>query len=343
MRFRKSIRLGPGVRVNVSKSTLGLGMGPRGMSYSVSSAGRTYKAVGIPGTGLGYVKTGTVSSGSRSASRGAPLVPAEVPKPGVLAPKHEKAFHRALELFFAGQATEALALFRQASALDSSEQAVSDDFFAGLVTMQLGDTEGAIPYLEKVVSSPSGLPDALMLKYVGGGGFTIVVTPAVAIQADFDSVGAVLALAECYQAARRNDEAIGLLQQLVQLDRDPALMLSLGELYYLESSWDDIIDLAAGTENKDDAALQLMVYLARALWEMGKKESALDVYKAALRSTKRSADLLKEARYCRGALYYALGQKGRAKADFAKLYATDPNYESVGAWLEACERPAAKV
>jgi tetratricopeptide (TPR) repeat protein len=342
MRFRKSIRLGPGVRVNVSKRGVGLGVGPQGMSYSVNSSGRTYKSVGVPGTGLSYVQTGTVGSGRRPSSQSPPQAPPTMPKPGMLAPKHEKAFHRALEHYFAGQPQEALAQFRQASALDSGEQALSDDFFAGLVAMQLGDDSGAIPYFEKVVASPSGLPDALMLRYVAGGGFTITVTPAVAIQAGFDSLGAVLALAECYQSAGRKEEAIGLLQQLVELDREPALVLSLCELYYLTSSWDDIIELAAGTENKDDATLQIMVYLARAFWQTGKKESALEVYRAALRSTKRNADLLKEARYCRGALYYDLGQKGRAKADFARLYAMDPNYESVGAWLDACERPAAE-
>jgi len=80
-----------------------------------------------------------------------------------------------------------------------------------------------------------------------------------------------------------------------------------------------------------------MIYQARALWLEGMREPALEVYKTALRSTKRNPELLKEARYHRGALYYELGQKARAKADFAKVYADDPRYEQVGQWLKALE------
>ena len=148
-------------------------------------------------------------------------------------------------------------------------------------------------------------------------------------------VAAVIALVECYQDIGRTEEAIGLLQQLVEIDPNPALVLSLAELYYLTAAWQDLMDLAAGTKNTDDATLQIMIFQARALWQAGMKEPALEVYKGTLRSTKRSPDLLKEARYCRGALYHELGQKARAKADFAQVFAEDPQYEQVGEWLRA--------
>jgi hypothetical protein len=51
MRFRRSIKIAPGVRLNVSKSGLSTTIGPRGATVSVGPRG-VYGNVGIPGTGL---------------------------------------------------------------------------------------------------------------------------------------------------------------------------------------------------------------------------------------------------------------------------------------------------
>ncbi|WP_423409048.1 DUF4236 domain-containing protein [Heyndrickxia sp. MSNUG] len=62
LRFRKSFKVAPGVRVNVGKSGVGMSVGGKGLRYSVHSSGRRTSTVGIPGTGLSYSST----SGSRS-------------------------------------------------------------------------------------------------------------------------------------------------------------------------------------------------------------------------------------------------------------------------------------
>ncbi|MDO8997663.1 MAG: DUF4236 domain-containing protein [Sediminibacterium sp.] len=51
IRFRKSIKLAPGIRMNLSGSGISFGFGPRGASISVGKRG-TYLNTGIPGTGL---------------------------------------------------------------------------------------------------------------------------------------------------------------------------------------------------------------------------------------------------------------------------------------------------
>jgi Protein of unknown function (DUF4236) len=78
-RFRRSIKLGPGVRLNVSKTGIGASVGVRGARRSFHSSGRETTSVGIPGTGLGYVETR--SSGRRRTA--APAEPAA--KPGLFA------------------------------------------------------------------------------------------------------------------------------------------------------------------------------------------------------------------------------------------------------------------
>lgn len=52
-RFRKTIKIMPGVRVNVSKSGASLSVGPRGASVTMGKNG-IYGNAGLPGTGLSY-------------------------------------------------------------------------------------------------------------------------------------------------------------------------------------------------------------------------------------------------------------------------------------------------
>jgi len=51
LRFRRYIKLAPGVQLNVSGSGLSLRVGPRGASVNLGRRG-TYANVGIPGTGV---------------------------------------------------------------------------------------------------------------------------------------------------------------------------------------------------------------------------------------------------------------------------------------------------
>ncbi|MFJ8264777.1 DUF4236 domain-containing protein [Peribacillus asahii] len=57
LRFRKSFKIAPGVRLNISNKSTGLSFGGKGLRYSINSNGRRTTSVGIPGTGLSYVST----------------------------------------------------------------------------------------------------------------------------------------------------------------------------------------------------------------------------------------------------------------------------------------------
>jgi hypothetical protein len=61
MRFQKSIRIAPGIRINLSKSGVGVSVGPKGLKVGVDGKGQRYSSVGIPGTGISqrsYQKAG---------------------------------------------------------------------------------------------------------------------------------------------------------------------------------------------------------------------------------------------------------------------------------------------
>ncbi len=52
-RFRRSLRIAPGVRVNLSRSGPSLSLGTRGMTVNVGQRG-TRMTVGLPGSGISY-------------------------------------------------------------------------------------------------------------------------------------------------------------------------------------------------------------------------------------------------------------------------------------------------
>lgn len=52
-RFRRSMKLAPGVRVNLNKSGPSVRVGPQGAGVTVGTKG-TRATAGIPGTGLSY-------------------------------------------------------------------------------------------------------------------------------------------------------------------------------------------------------------------------------------------------------------------------------------------------
>nr|WP_245423910.1 DUF4236 domain-containing protein [Rhizobium sp. M1] len=51
MRFRKSLKLAPGLRLNISKKGASIRVGPKGAGYTVGTSGQRVSA-GIPGTGI---------------------------------------------------------------------------------------------------------------------------------------------------------------------------------------------------------------------------------------------------------------------------------------------------
>lgn len=67
LRFRKSVKIAPGVRLNLNKNSTSVSFGRKGAHYTVSSNGRRTASVGIPGTGISY--SASTSSGKGGKAR----------------------------------------------------------------------------------------------------------------------------------------------------------------------------------------------------------------------------------------------------------------------------------
>ena len=57
-RFRRSINLGGGFKINLSKSGIGYSWGTKGYRISRTARGTTRRTYSIPGTGISYVMEG---------------------------------------------------------------------------------------------------------------------------------------------------------------------------------------------------------------------------------------------------------------------------------------------
>ena len=63
VRFRRSVKISKGVKVNFGKSGASVSFGTRGLHHTIHTSGRRTTSAGIPGTGLSYVST---SKGKKS-------------------------------------------------------------------------------------------------------------------------------------------------------------------------------------------------------------------------------------------------------------------------------------
>ena len=93
-RFRKSVKIAPGVRLNIGKKSVGISAGVKGARVSVNSSGRKTTTVGLPGTGLSYSKTekigGSKTSTHFSSSNNAQPIRPDLPPAQPLEEKKKK-------------------------------------------------------------------------------------------------------------------------------------------------------------------------------------------------------------------------------------------------------------
>ncbi len=68
LRFRKSVKIAPGVRLNIGKKSVGVSAGVKGYRKSINSSGRVTTSIGTPVAGVSYVKTENLKSKKKKAA-----------------------------------------------------------------------------------------------------------------------------------------------------------------------------------------------------------------------------------------------------------------------------------
>jgi tetratricopeptide (TPR) repeat protein len=327
LRFGKSIRIGKHVRLNISRSGIGFSVGVRGFRISTGPRG-TRATASLPGTGLSYVKQlsspkrASAASEATAATRQAAEVP-QISSPGLLAPRHEKSFYSALTALEADDQAEALQHFLAAADTEPSA--------AIMAATLLEHDDPRIPQLlEPVVTSDHDFPTALMQKYLSDDQTEIDITRFTSATVPIDGMAAVLLLAEAYQAQGRLYDAMGVLEEVEDLSGDPAVTLSLCELYATTGQWDGVIDRAQQIPVDDDVTFEIALIFGIAMHQKDLNEAAIKVFTEALRKKRgRPAAVVQEMMYARALAYEIVGKKAQAKKEFEKIYAENPSFRDV--------------
>ena len=68
LRFRKSVKIAPGVRLNIGKKSVGVSAGVKGYRKSINSSGRVTTSIGTPAAGVSYVKTENFKTKKKKAA-----------------------------------------------------------------------------------------------------------------------------------------------------------------------------------------------------------------------------------------------------------------------------------
>jgi tetratricopeptide (TPR) repeat protein len=315
-RMRKSFKVAPGVRLNVSKSGFGASVGGKGGRYSVHSSGRRTVSAGsgmIPGV---YYQQSV--GGGRSGRAQAPAqAPAKAPKPGLFAPKGEK------ELYKAIKAQDTAAIRRVGD--EHPDFRIASYSLAGVMLLA-SDTAQAKALLDSVfVAGWDPAADQFISKYLLTRLELHIAEGVTAeIPINWDAVG--LTLAELRQADGDLEGAIDVVEQL---EPSAFAAVSLAELYLLADRPDEVIELTEGVTNEDDATAILLVFRGAAFRRQGFHDAAHETLKEALRSRSRAAPIRHLALSERAENYLAQGKKAMARKDLERILAEDSDYEGV--------------
>lgn len=327
-RFGKSIRLGKFIRINLSQSGVGASIGVGGFRIGTGPSG-TRVSAGLPGTGLRYTQqlfSNSKTSKSKTTKTKAVEAAPERPSPGFFASRTEKTLHKGLEALDNGRSTDALNFFLEIAADEPAAAILA----AHLLMPLLNRHAQAITLLENVMQSDTEFPTPLMTKYLSNAHLGLPITPELVVDVPLDSFTAVLLLVELYQTNGRLSEAIGLLEEVADVASEPAITLSLCDLYAAQGAWEGVIERASQVVVMDDLTLALAILYGRAMQAQNLHDAAMTIFTDALRKKSgRLPHLLREAMYWRAISYEAKNKKSQANKAFQEIYAQEPGFRDV--------------
>ena len=348
IRFRRSMKLMPGVRLNFSKSTVGLSFGVPGARYTINSKGRRTVSAGLPGTGL--YATETLSSGRRSKkSTSAPVKTREVeqaelresmgsviPGPGIFSSKAEKALSALLlDIYHRDHPDTAAEVIAKAKALRGEYEELRyplelTTFIHSIVDPALQDqAKGWADGLWK--NRTTIFADKLVVKYLTAIYPQTRITKGIWVFLPYNEQLFGFVYAEVLQDSGRYEEALNVLSEL---DPNPLLAVSVADIEISMKNFDGAIETTEDVDNEDDISAMLLTLRGIAFRGKGLHEAALECFKRALAKKDRSQELLHRVRFERAETYIALGKRAMAVKDLEKILVDDPAYEGVEEKLE---------
>ena len=327
LRFRRSMKIAPGLRLIFSKSALGLSFGVPGARVSVNTRGDIYGSAGIPGTGLYNVERASLRA---RKGRRKKVVPGEliqeVAPPTLFAPRNKKALYRALK------EGNIEALERVASQFPAIDYICNALIFPRLLMGSTTDVKGLGAKAEALWKRRDDLEsNPLFTEYAKGFEVTLIVAPGVSIPMQYGVIALGLSYIELLQLDKKYEEALTIAESL-PANQATALAVCENELQL--GRWQDVLETTDEIENVDEATALLLIYRAIALRESGLPDAAIEALRLARSSKKRHEDVLNKALYERALTYKSIGKATQARKDLEKIMATDSDFPGVAELLK---------
>lgn len=333
LRFRRTLKIMPGVRLNFNKDSVGVSLGVRGAHYTMNSKGRRTVSAGIPGTGLYSVETLTSGRGkSRTRSQvSSPQVISGPPAPGLFAKAIEKDLNTfLLDIYNAESKDSAPQVVEKASALKSKHPGLA--YAADLITFLHGVTDDASKIdalsLGKALWSNKvqAFDDLLIKKYFKGITPAAQITRGISTNEIYNAQTLGFIYAEVLQSNEKYDDALVVLDQM---DPDQLVAISVADIELTMKKYDEAIETTEDIENEDDATAMLLVLRGIAFREKSLLDAAVECFKRALSQKDRSEGLKHRALFERAETYVRMGKKAMAIKDLEKILVDEPNYSQV--------------
>jgi tetratricopeptide (TPR) repeat protein len=368
MQFRRRINIAPGVQLNLSKGGISVSVGPRGMRYTFGR-GKSDVHIGLPGTGVYYRKhidlpgmedkekekaseeekpTEKPARKPRKARHNASQEPREqavvqeiVPALPSDASPTEADFREGALHFLQGDYLSAFNLF---STLDDDTYLADELLMTSLTASYLEEYDTAIDSLIALLEAGHeplpGDADSLTTRYLPDTTVQVPLTQFAQVDLPLNMTMAALLLAELLSAKGRYEEALDLIEGLFEASPgDPALLLSLADLYSQEHDFDKLHDVLVANQAhvnaEDDISLGLMYYWGVALAVREMYDATDEVFKTAQRKAKHNDELMKLLMYAHADLYERTDRAADARKLFERVYAMEPTFYDVADRVEA--------
>jgi len=338
LRFRKSVKILPGVRINFNKNSTSLSLGPRGAHYTMSSTGRRTVSAGIPGTGLYYSESANPRTQVARAAKPAASAEQDIhqfdgptPTPGILSSRAEKDFYTFLNDVYGGDVPMTpQEIVTKAKELRAQHEKLNYALNILAFLYILNDDD----YEDKVIEMGQGLwadrerafADPIVLKYFRGIRPVTRITDGISAAEILNSQQFGFIWVEVLQAHEKFDDALTVLHEM---DPDQLVGISMADIELSQKDYDALFETTDGITNEDDATAIMIVMRGIAFREKELYDASLECFKQALAKKSRSQQMLNRAHCERALTYQKMGKKAQARKDLELVLVNEPDNEDV--------------
>ena len=343
LRFRRSIKLIPGVRLNFSKSAIGLSVGVPGARVSINSKGDIYTSAGIPGTGLYSVERSSLRGSRSSRSRASSeesyqeyYQNPKPPKPSFFALRRERDFYKFMSEHFEGENVPADNVVID-NALEFAKRypKIKETYLAiaCLAGARNGDNFPALVETCKEVWSNRKLAFGSYeaRKYFPLLSMKIQITPGIWFNESFGISAFGFLYAEVLQDAKDSASAFKILEEL---EANQLSAVSVVDIELSEKKFHDVLDSTEDVELEDEATGMLYIMRAAALSELGFHDGALEALKKVVAKRSLDEEVRNRALWERANIYERQGKKSQALKELEKIVLADSKYPEVMTRIE---------